>query len=312
VNLELTRRLEGALDSGELDDLAGQNPADEGDALCALLAIYDLWLEPIGRLGARVQFQNHPAVAELKGRLERPLIEGLDKSCGWDPATPDDVCVAMRRVARRSDDSIYEWLATSADWDQLVAFLAVEGGPDAVFDDLVALCQVGLRGAPKLTLGANYWDEMGRGDPAGVHTVLHDRLVEAVALPFIPREDLPVTALRRSALNGLLATNRWLQPEMVGALGLLELQAGPRCRQVVRAMRRLGAPSAAFPFYEEPAQVDPLHGKAWLDEAVRPLVEEHPEWAARIVRGVCWRADVNDRLFADLHQELTERPHRVA
>jgi len=107
---------------------------------------------------------------ELKGRLEKPLIEGLDEACGWGPATPDDVCIAMRRVARRSDDSIYEWLATSADWDQLVAFLAVEGGPDAVFDDLVALCQVGLRGAPKLTLGANYWDEMGRGDPAGVHT----------------------------------------------------------------------------------------------------------------------------------------------
>src|SRR5206468_3416330 len=105
---------------------------------------------------------------------------------------------------------------------QLMVFLAVEGGPDAVFDDLVALCQVGIRGIAKVTLGANYWDEMGRGDAAEVHTLLHDQLIEAVELPVIPREELPVTALRRMALNGLLATNRWLQPEMVGALGLLE------------------------------------------------------------------------------------------
>jgi hypothetical protein len=74
----------------------------------------------------------------------------------------------------------------------------------------------------------------------------------------------------------------------------------------------LGAPSAAFPFYEEHAQVDPLHGKAWLDEAVRPIVEDHPDWAARIVRGARWRAEVNDALFADLHAALSAGTIRVA
>jgi hypothetical protein len=312
MNLELTGRLIEALDSGALDALADSHPTDERDALCALLTIYDLWMEPIERVGDRVRFQNHPAVAGLKARLEEPFIARLDTATAQRPTAPEDVCTALRRVARHSDSSIYDWVATSADWDQLVAFLAVEGGPDAVFDDLVALCQVGIRGRAKLTLGANYWDEMGRGDLTAVHTVLHDQLVEAVALPVIPRDELPVTALRRTALNGVLATNRWLQPEMVGALGLLELQAGPRCRQVVRALHRLGAPSAAFPFYEEHAQVDPLHGKAWLDEAVRPIVEDHPAWAARIVRGARWRAEVNDALFADLHAALSAGTIRVA
>ena len=312
MKLELTQRLEDALDSGAVDEVAHCDPADEADALCALLTIYDLWTAPIERVGGRVRFQNHRAVADLKARLEGPFIESLDSSSGWQPKALDDVCVALRRVARRSDDSIYDWLAGSADWDQLMAFLAIEGGPDAMFDDLVALCQIGIRGVAKLTLGANYWDEMGRGEPTSVHTFLHDQLVEALGLRAIPCEDLPITALRRTVVNGLLATNRWLQPEMVGALGLLELQAGPRCRQVVRALRRLGAPPAALPFYEEHARVDPLHGKAWLDDAVRPLVEDHPDWAARIVRGARWRADVNDRLFADLHPALTERSLRVA
>jgi len=312
MKLELTRRLEQALDREALAGLSDCDPADEADALCALLLIYDLWTAPIERVGHRVQFQNHPAIAELKARLEQPFIESLDRSTGWKAREVKDVRAAMRRIARSSDDSIYHWLATSADWDQLIEFLAIEGGPDAVFDDLVALCQVGIQGLAKVTLGANYWDEMGRGDVAAVHTLLHDQLVEAVELPVIPREEVPVTALRRTALNGLVATNRWLQPEMVGALGLLELQAGPRCRQVVKAFHRLGAPSAAFPFYEEHARVDPLHGKAWLDEAVLPLVERHPEWGPRIVRGARWRADVNDRLFADLHRALTERASRVA
>ena len=43
-----------------------------------------------------------------------------------------------------------------ASLDELVEFISLEGGPDADFDDLVAICQVGLRGLPKLTLGANW------------------------------------------------------------------------------------------------------------------------------------------------------------
>lgn len=312
MSFRLTRRLEHALESGAFDGLARCDAADEADRLCALLAIYDLWIEPIERVVSRVRFQNHPAIAALKARLEEPLIESLDEWSDWTPTTPTDVCADLRKIARGTDDSIYDWVATSADWDQLVAFLAIEGGPDALFDDLVALCQVGIRGVAKVTLGANYWDEMGQGDPAQVHTLLHEQLVEAVGLRAIPRKELPVPALRRSALNGLLATNRWLQPEMVGALGLLELQAGPRCRQVVRGLRRLGAPAGAFPFYEEHAKVDPLHGKAWLDDAVRPLVEGQPDWAARIERGALWRAAVNDRFFGDVRRALGERSLDVA
>ena len=310
--LELTRRLDDALDRGAFDGVVNGEPTSEADQLCSLLTIYDLWIEPIDRVGERVRFQNHPAVAGLKVRLEKPFIESLDEATGWTPANTSDLCADLRMIARRSDDSIYDWVAKSADWDQLAAFLAIEGGPDAGFDDLVALCQVGIRGVPKVTFGANFWDEMGQGDPTRVHTVLHDQLVEAVGLRGIPREELPVADLRRNALNGLLGTNRWLQPEMIGALGLLELQAGPRCRQVVRALRRLDAPAAAFPFYEEHANVDPLHGKAWLDEAVRPLVDDHPDWAARIARGAMWRAGVNDRFFADVRRALCERSLRVA
>jgi hypothetical protein len=207
-------------------------------------------------------------------------------------------------AARDRLPAAYRWLAKEAGWDDVVRFLALEGGPDGGFDDLVAVCQVGLAGSAKLELAKNYWDEMGNGSQDAVHTVLHERLVAAVGMPRVPREEQPVEALERAALGGLLATNRWLQPEMLGALGLLELQAGPRCRLVLQAFDRLGAPADAYPFYVEHAEVDPVHGKDWMDKAVVPTVQERPEWGPRIVKGAWWRSAVNLSFFEALRREL--------
>jgi hypothetical protein len=91
---------------------------------------------------------------------------------------------------------------------------------------------------------------------------------------------------------------------MLGGLGLLECQAGPRCRRVVRAMRRLGVPSGALPFYETHAADDPRHGKDWLDGAVVPVVEARPDWGPRILTGAKWRATVNRRFFAAMEHRL--------
>lgn len=300
----LAEALERALTGGDVEGLTVIEPADDFDALSTLLAIHALWLAPLPTTDGRERFQNHPAVAALKWRLEEWLLGCLAE---WTPPSAvesADAVAALRRIARADDSSVYEWLATSATWEQLRTFLAIEGGPDGGFDDLVAICQVGIQGPPKVVLGANYWDEMGQGDPAAVHTVLHHRLVAAVDMPHLAYDELPVSALYRSSLNGLLATNRWLQPEMLGALGLLELQAGPRCRKVLTALERLGAPADALPFYAEHAQTDPRHGKEWLDGAVAVLCEAHPEWTARIIRGARWRAEVNRRLFSDAHALL--------
>lgn len=306
----LADRFEAAVssdDDGAMATLVGREPADGHDAMATLLSVYDLWSAPLPSSDGRERFQNHPAVAEVKWRLEEGFTAQLDGWAGADGLAPADAASALRRIARRDRvPPVYEWLATSASYDQLVAFLALEGGPDADFDDLVARCQLGIRGGPKVVLAANYWDELGQGDPRSVHTVLHDRLARALDLQAIPRSELPRSALDRLALNGLVATNRGLQPEMVGALGLLELQAGPRCRQVVRALHRVGAPADAFAFYEEHAEADPRHGKEWVDGVVAPLADEHPGWGPRIVRGARWRSAVNARMFAHAHRLLTD------
>ena len=264
-----------------------------------LLRIYDLRL---GELTPESRYAEHPSVAADKWRLESEWLtelEALD-----DPLLDGDVVRGMRALAARDRlPEAYEWVAKSATWPEVVRFLALEGGPDAGFDDLVAACQVGLHGEPKVELARNYWDELGNGSPDRVHTVLHDRLVAAIGMPRVPIEEQPTEALERAALGGLFATNHWLQPEMLGALGLIELQAGPRCRMVLRAFDRLGAPEDAYPFYAEHAEVDPRHGKDWLDNAIVPTVETHPEWAPRILRGALWRSRVNAAFFETLVPE---------
>lgn len=284
-------------------ELAGAEPLDERDALLALLAVHDLWTAPLDAVGERARLQGHPEVACIKSAREDSFVAQLDRLSARDPAGGSDgAVVRLRRVAARDlVPPVYDWLAGEATWPQLVRFLALEGGPDGGFDDLVAVAQVGIAGDAKVALAENYWDELGRGEPDDVHTELHRRLVRAAGLPAIPRTELPVAALRRAALNGLLATNRYLQPEMLGALGLLEMQAGPRCRAVVRALRRLGAPRDTFAFYEEHARADPRHGKEWLERVVEPLAED-PRWAAGMVRGAEWRSAVNRRFFADAHE----------
>ena len=295
-----------------LDLLRRGEPVDRRDRFLTLLAIYDLHTAPLEVVGDAARHQHHPALAELKGRLEALWLAELDEA--WDEAGeltdctgPDKVVRAMRVVAARDRlPAAYKWLAKEATWEQLVDFLALEGGPDGGFDDLIAVCQVGLSGTAKLELGKNFWDEMGQGDLAAVHTQLHADLCAAIDMPHVPREQLPVTALERAAFGGLLATNRWLQPEMIGALGLLELQAGPRCRLVLQAFDRLGAPAGAYPFYVEHAEVDPVHGKDWMDKAIEPLAAEKPAWGPRMVKGAWWRSTINLAFFAEVQARILE------
>jgi hypothetical protein len=314
--LDALRRASCSGDDGPLRALVGAEPSDPRDGLATLGLIHGLSMAPIEELAGAEQWQHHPAVADLRWRLEVSLVERLDALAAEQlPDMPDDdgAVAALRRLAHvDAVPEVYRWLAERATFDELIGFLALEGGPDGGFDDLVALCQVGLSGRPKLVLAANYWDEMGRGELEEVHTALHRRLGEALGLSGRSAEPLPEWALLRGVLGSFLALSRAHQPEAVGAFGLIELQAGPRCRWVLKALDRLDAPHDAAPFYAEHAEADPRHGKDWLDHAVAELATD-PRWAEGIVRGARWRAAVGSAFFAQALVAVTGAvPDRVS
>src|SRR5664280_534485 len=200
---QLANTLTDALVRGEaaLRSLAGATPPDRRDRVA--LPARDC---PDGfqRRGVQVvdgEQGGHPAVAAIKFRLEGQWLAELEASyaaadipaAGLD--TVDGAVAAIRAIAAKDRlPTAYRWLANEATWPEVVNFLALEGGPDGGFDDLIALCQVGLAGSAKLELAQNFWDEMGDGDPDGVHTTLHQRLVAAIDMPRVPRAEQPVEA----------------------------------------------------------------------------------------------------------------------
>jgi hypothetical protein len=281
-----------------LDALVGAEAVDRRDGVLALMRIHDLHLAPLEDLAGSERWQHHPAIADLKWRLEQTFLDSVrayDADRAW--TLPMDPVQALRVISQADRvPDVYQWLATRCSLRQLVRFIELEGGPDGAFDDLVAICQIGLDGDAKLELARNYWDEMGRGHADQVHTELHRRLKTALGLRTLPRHEQPLEVLERSVLGSVLATNRALQLEMVGALGLIELQAGPRSRMVSAGLRRVCAPRDSLPFYDEHATADPIHGKRWLEKAIAPLgARRHA--SARIIEGARWRSTLNARFL---------------
>lgn len=278
--------------NGALAALGDAGVPARPDRLRCLQVIYELHL---GRFAGDAWLQHHPVVASWKWQLEQQWLDELAQADVAHRVTlPAEPGAALRALAARDRlPPVYVWVARYASRAGIIAFLALEGGPDGGFDDLVAICQLGLPPQAKMELARNYWDEMGNGDPRAVHGFLQEQL--AAALRLRPADD--DSALARSALMGLLATNRALQPELLGALGLVELQAGPRSRLVAQGLTRIGAPAEALPFYTVHAEVDPRHGKDWLERAIEPLLAVEPSLGDRIVRGAMWRSRTNAELF---------------
>ena len=122
-------------------------------------------------------------------------------------------------------------------------FLTQEAAGEAGFEDLVAYAQVKLPARAKLELARNYWDEMGRGNPKGMHGPMLDRLVEALALE--PAIDTTVwESLALANAMTAMATTRRYAFHAVGALGAIELTA-PAPRDRDRRPASGGSASAA-------------------------------------------------------------------
>jgi hypothetical protein len=78
-----------------------------------------------------------------------------------------------------------------------------------------------------------------------------------------------------------------------------------------RSLRRIGAGEDALDFYVEHANVDPRHGKDWVDKAVAPF-DDDPRWAGGIVRGARWRSIVNAGFFDAMADTFLQQERRAS
>jgi hypothetical protein len=199
---------------------------------------------------------------------------------------------------------LFAWLAETATEGQMRWFLTQEAAGEAGFDDLVAYTQVKLPLGPKLELAGNYWDEMGRGQYRGIHTLLLRELIERMVIA--PEIDTTVweSLALANAMTAMATTRRyaWLS---VGALGVVELTAPWRCVHVSAGLKRLGYGQRERLYYDLHSHIDVKHSATWNEHALKPLVAEDPRRARAIAEGALIRMRCAARCF-DRYADLLE------
>jgi hypothetical protein len=200
-------------------------------------------------------------------------------------------------------DPLFSWLATTASLDQMSWFLTQEVAGEAGFDDLVAVTQVRMPIQPKLELARNYWDEMGRGNPKGMHgPMLHDL---TIALDLRPRVETTVwESLALANTMAGLAADRHYAYHSIGALGAIELTGPGRSIQVARGLKRLGVRAPDRHYFDLHAVIDVRHSEAWNQEVIRPLIENDPQIGVAIAEGALMRLNCGARCFERYRREF--------
>ena len=212
----------------------------------------------------------------------------------------------LDRTGPGQHDPLFEWLAEEATMDEMRWFLTQEVAGEAGFEDLTALTQVKLLQQPKLELARNYWDEMGRGNPKGMHGPMLESL--AVALGLTPSVETTIwESLALANTMAGLACNRRYAYQSVGALGVIEQTAPSRAKLVGDGLQRLGVPSGDRHYFDLHAILDVKHSEAWNAEAGMPLVAWRPELAPALAEGALMRLECGAACFRRYRRELGVR-----
>ena len=254
-----------------------------------------------------------PAAEAHDARMRRQEGEFLDAlraevagEASAVPTDPDGFLAwfeALREAGPGQGDPLFPWLAEAADRGQMRWFLGQEAAGEAGFEDLLALTQVRMPARAKLEFARNYWDEMGRGNPKGMHGPMLDLLIDGLALDASIDGTVWESLALANAMTGMAATRRYAW-HSVGALGVIELTAPGRSAATAAGLRRLGFSAAERRYFDLHAVLDVKHSEAWNREALRPLVEEDPRRAAAIAEGALMRLSCGARCFERYRSEL--------
>jgi Iron-containing redox enzyme len=255
-------------------------------------------------------------VQDAEARWNQRLGQLVDMHANEVPREPSDFHLWYREWAHLHEKVLTpftQYLAHEATLQEMALFFVAEEKVDSHFDDLMALAQIGTSGGIKLAIAQNYWDEMGNGDAARVHTVMFDTSVRYM------KEHLTARGIDHDALTEIAevyanatqllmyGVRRAYWPRLIGALGILEHSASHRFQAMVDGCVRLGLPEHAYAYQRAHIGIDEQHGEEWLKKVVVPLVTQYPELIPEIASGIISRLYVARAYYQAIHSRLTSR-----
>jgi hypothetical protein len=228
------------------------------------------------------------------------------------PENEQDFIGWYNGIYRRHTDEVrpfFDYLATRAPLKELAFYICLEEEVDGHFDDVIALSQLGVADLSKLTIAENYWDELGRGVPADIHTAMFAEsadymkaaLLKAhIRLPAI----IPVEALKNANILLMYALRRRYTPRLLGAIGILEHTASERFAATVRGLRRVNAPEKVVRYHEAHIDFDANHGAEWLHNVLLPMIKKNREVALEIALGILIRYRIAIDYYAAIQASI--------
>ncbi|MFD4523430.1 iron-containing redox enzyme family protein [Streptomyces sp. NPDC058470] len=282
----------------EVADINAAAAAGDSSALYAQQFLLDRIYQLYTKIPQQQNAEGSVVVYEISRLLETATAAAQDRLIEPGlledaPTEPREYLSWLKKTAREhrvyKHPYYHEFIRNTASEGDLRNYVMQESVVDGRFDDLLAMMQVGTAGAAKMEIAANFWDEMGNGDHAEVHTHLFNKIFEVFE---ISEEELGRSLTGTSLLNGNLAVmlcrHRSLYAEAVGFLGMTEWMAPDRFVQVVHAWERLGLPEVGITYHRLHITIDSQHAQGWFHNVVLPAAESAYMRRA-IARGILWR-----------------------
>lgn len=269
--------------------------------------LHSLYSMQIAPRGSPQEFSVH--LFEIRRLLESAWLHAEFARCQSEemPRDPADFRswffgLAERHPAARH--ALYDYIADEISLDGFRTFISHESTVDARFDDLLALAQLGFSGGKKLEVARNYWDELGAGRAARVHTTMFNHVFDAIGYEATDAADLGVTALACGNLLLALVSYRSYSNYAIGALGITEALAPYRFTKVLKAGARLGIDAHAMEYFREHVRVDGHHTEQWIENVIEPTVREDPFALSQVCIGVLARLNTSMAYCDALLQQL--------
>jgi Iron-containing redox enzyme len=233
---------------------------------------------------------------------------GLIESAPTEPSAYLSWLKRLARTHRVYKHPYYRsYIRDHATEEDLRSYVMQESVVDGRFDDLLAMMQVGTAGPAKMEIATNFWDEMGNGNDAEVHTHLFNNIFKVFDIGADELERaMTANALLQGNISVMLCRYRSFYPEAVGYLGMTEWLVPERFTQVLHAWDRLGLPEDGIVYHRLHVTIDSQHAAGWFHNVVIPAAES-PRMRAGIARGTLWRLNSSARYL----DERTPEGRRV-
>lgn len=262
---------------------------------------------------ARTDIDPYGTAIDLVTIFETAILADEERHVNWSalPAIPENGSDFLRwfqDVAHNhpawNHPFYLDFLANRAGVDDFRYYLTQETTLDPRFDDLLALIQIGTSGDIKMEIANNYWDEMGAGQEAEVHTVLFARALEELGAD--QKYIAANTSLASKAsgnLSSMMGMKRRHFYKAIGYFGITEYMAPHRFKRVLEGWRRNKLPAAGIVYHDLHIGVDAGHSLGWMHNVIVPLIDRDPAAAAEIARGAVYRLNSSARYLGSLSDE---------